>query len=241
MPRLAVVIPMFDEEAGAERCVRAVCAVLAEKVPDARLFVVDDSSRDRTPAVLGRLASEGLPFDIVRHDRNRGYGAALMTGAREAHRRGFEFALFMDSDLTDSPALIPTFAEKLAGDRWDLVKASRYLSAGGMSGVPLYRRVVSVVGNQLASRLFRMNIRDCTSGFRAVRLSLITDLDFQESGFPFILEELLWLKRRGARATELPHVLTSRAGPSSFRYSSSTLYRYLKYAVQAALVRRTDP
>jgi dolichol-phosphate mannosyltransferase len=242
--KLAVIIPMYEEEANAERCVRAVCDVLAQEVPAARLVAVNDGSKDGTLAVLKRLEAEGLPFIIANHEQNRGYGAALMTGAKEARAAGFEFGLFMDSDLTNDPALIPTFAKKLAGNQYDLIKASRYIEHGGMEGVPLYRQLVTIVGNKVASALFGMGIHDCTNGFHAVRLGLVCDEVFVERGFPMLLEELLALKKKGARATEIPYVLTSRKGgaaASKFTYSPKVVWSYLKYALLAAGVRASVP
>ncbi len=241
--RLAVVVPMFNEEQNAARCVRAICAALARDLPDGRLFVVDDGSADRTREILASLAAEGLPFTRVDHPYNMGYGAALVTGGRAARAAGFTYALFMDSDLTNDPALIRVFAEKLAGGAYDVVKASRYVAGGGMRGVPLWRQVPTRLGNWLATRLFGMGIRDCTNGFRAVRLSLFADLTFHERGFPQILEELLALKRQGARGTEIPYVLTARSegeGTSKFSYRPRVIAAYLKYALRAAVVRRPD-
>jgi glycosyltransferase involved in cell wall biosynthesis len=237
-PALAVVIPMYDEASGAERCVRTVTSVLAEQLPAARLFVVNDGSRDGTGAVLERLVNEGLPFTFVDLERNAGYGGALRAGAQRADRDGFTFALFMDSDLTNDPALIPAFWGLLSTGRYDVVKASRYVRGGGMRGVPAWRRWYTIVGNRIASRLFGMGIRDCTNGFRAVRLSALRGAELHERGFPSILEELLALKRRGARAAELPYVLTARDdGASKFSYAPRVLWAYLKYALLAAATR----
>lgn len=236
--RLAVIIPMFNEQGHAERCVRAVCAVLRDKLPGGRLFVVNDGSRDETPAILRRLSEENLPLTFVDQAQNGGYGAALLAGARRAYQDGFEFGLFMDSDLTNDPALIPRFAELLAGDQYDLVKASRYVPGGGMRGVPWQRQAVTIVGNKIASRLFGLGLRDCTNGFRAVRLSMIVDAQFHERGFPQIVEELLYLKQKGARVAELPYILSARQageGESKFNYRPQMFAAYLKYAVRAAL------
>jgi dolichol-phosphate mannosyltransferase len=240
---LAVIIPMYNEERNAERCVRAVCKVITDAVPDARLFVVNDGSKDRTLEILRKLAKEGIPVSIINHELNGGYGSALSSGIRHCHREGYEFGLFMDSDLTNDPGLIPAFAEKLAQGSYDVVKASRYIPNGGMKGVPAYRRGISIAGNQVASRLFGMGIRDCTNGFRAIRLSMVADLELKEKGFPMIMEELYHLKKKGARAGEIPYILTSRSaaeGASSFHYSFDTIYRYLKYAWQAAFIRRHE-
>jgi len=237
--RLAVIIPMYNEQRNAEKCVRAVCTVLSTHVAGAKLVLVNDGSRDRTGLILDALSREGLPFLRVDHETNMGYGAALVSGARAARQAGFEYGLFMDSDLTNDPALIPVFWERLSEGRYDLIKASRYVSGGGMNGVPVRRQLPSRLGNWLASKLFGMGIRDCTNGFRAVRLGLVADLTFRERGFPIILEELLALKKLGARAGEIPYVLTARssgAGESSFSYRPRVVATYLKYALKAALV-----
>jgi dolichol-phosphate mannosyltransferase len=237
---LAVVIPMYNEERGAARCVRAVCDVLAA-LPGTRLIAVNDGSSDGTEAVLREFVDKESQFRLVSYAGNRGYGGAVQAGFSAARAAGFEFALLMDSDLTNDPKLIPSFSAKLAEGRYDVVKASRYIPGGGMEGVPSYRQRYTIVGNRIAAALFRMGIRDCTNAFHAVRLRLIDDLEFKERGFSIVLEELLALKKRGARATEIPYILTSRAageGQSKFTYSPRVLWSYLKYALLAALVIR---
>jgi len=238
--KLAVIIPMFNEERGAERCVREVSKVITGSLPSSRLFVVDDGSRDRTREILRGLASPELPFTLVECAQNGGYGAALLEGARAAHAAGYDFGLFMDSDLTNDPALIPVFEEAVQHNV-DIVKASRYVANGGMEGVPWFRQVISRCGNVVASSLCRVGIHDCTNGFRAVRLSMLSGVRLQERGFPSIVEEVYLLKRAGARFSEVPYVLTSRTenqAGSKFRYNFSTFYRYFKYCVLAAFVVR---
>jgi dolichol-phosphate mannosyltransferase len=236
--KLAVIIPMFNEERGAERCVREVCRVLIESLPDSRLFVIDDGSSDGTARILRGLEAEQLPLTVVYCSQNRGYGAALLEGAGAARAASFDFGLFMDSDLTNDPALIPRFEAAIQGEV-DVVKASRYIAQGGMQGVPLYRQQISRWGNVVASTLCRVGVRDCTNGFRAVRLTLLANVQFKERGFPSIVEEVYLLKRAGARFSEIPYILTSRLDDqdgSKFRYNAQTFFKYLKYCVLAAFV-----
>ncbi len=233
--KLAVVVPMFNEEGNAERCVAEITKVLAG---ESQLIVVNDGSSDATLQRLEHAKTTAPALEIVSYSPNRGYGSALLAGAERAETLGYEFALFMDSDLTNDPSLIREFDTLFATDKYDLVKASRYVDGGGMEGVPAYRQAFTITGNWVARHLFRMGIRDCTNGFRAVRLEMLRGLELQERGFASILEELYWLKRRGARAVELPYVLTARTDESGskFSYRPAVLWRYLKYAIRAALL-----
>ena len=104
--------------------------------------------------------------------------------------------------------------------------------------MPFYRQRITIWGNRVASRLFGMGIKDCTNGFRAVRLSMIYPISFQENGFAVIMEELFHLKLQGARVVEIPYVLTAREDESGgkFSYSPTVIWSYLKYALRAAIV-----
>lgn len=234
---VAVVIPMYDEEAGAEACVAEVCRELAALPVPSRLIVVDDGSRDRTAAVLERAAADRPLVRVVRHEANRGYGAALRTGVEAAAEEGFEYVLFMDSDLTNSPADIPRFVEKMA-EGLDVIKATRYRLGGGFRGVPPARVRWSRLGNALARRLFRIGISDCTNGFRAVRTEILQRLRLRERRFPVIVEELWCCVFLARSFAEVPVMLTDRHSglrPTSFVYRPAVFWHYLKYALLAAL------
>jgi dolichol-phosphate mannosyltransferase len=230
-PSFAIVIPAHNEEAGIAACVRAVDAAL-EKLPnETALIVVDDGSRDGTADVLAEIAVAHPRLAVVRHRVNRGYGAGLRTGTEAAAERGLEWVLFMDSDLTNDPRYLVDFA-RLMGEDFDVIKASRYIPGGGVDGVPAWREWLSVMGNWVARLLFRVPVRDCTNGFRAVRTSLLNAIQLQENGFAVIMEELYRLRPLAKSYAEVPVVLTARTGeqvPSSFSFGPRAMARYLKY------------
>jgi dolichol-phosphate mannosyltransferase len=239
LPSFAVVIPMYDEEPGAERCVTEVCRELAGLPARSRLIVVDDGSRDRTGKVLERLAPGEPRLRVVKHPTNRGYGAALRSGCEAAHEEGFDYALFMDSDLTNAPSDIPRFVEKMA-EGADVIKASRYSGGGGIRGVPFRRWIISVLGNRIARQLYGLPIHDPTNGFRAVKLPLLLRMRLTESRFPVIMEELYWCRFLARTYAEVPVVLTNRQADqreTAFTYSPWMFARYLKYPVRAFLRR----
>ncbi len=234
---LAIVIPMFNEEAGAARCVAEVTAILAKLGRRCRLIVVEDGSRDRTVEVLEQ-ARRDVDFTLIRHDGNRGYATALRTGAAEARRLGYDYVLFMDSDLTNPPAHIVHFLPAIDSGA-DVIKACRYCSGGRVEGVPWWRYIISRMGNLLVTPLFGVGVRDATNGFRCLRTEVFLSLPYTERGFAGIMEELYWAKRRGCTFANVATTLYNRSQDlrrSSFSYKPATFYKYLRYAVKAALI-----
>lgn len=211
MSQITILAPAFNEEAV---ITAFVTRVLAETTPDTRLLVVDDGSSDATPRLLAELAGRHPRLKVVTHADNRGLGAALVTGFRAAET---PVVVTMDADLSHPLELVPRLA---AGcDSADAVFASRFVPGGGMTGVPLFRRVISRVGNGVMRRLLRVRVRDMTTGFRAYRTTALRDLELTGTRFETQLEITVRLVHRGARIDEIPLVLTTRAaGESKMRY-----------------------
>jgi dolichol-phosphate mannosyltransferase len=238
-----VIIPMYNEEPNAERCVRAVLQTLAALPHRSGVIVVDDGSSDRTGEILEGLRRERAALSVERHAHNCGYGRALQTGVARARAEGFAYALFMDSDLTNDPKYIPAFVDRML-ENVDVIKGSRYVAGGGMVGVPLHRTAVSIVGNKIAGWLLGVPVADCTNGFRAVKVDLLAKMRLTEPGFSVIMQELYFARFMGASFCEVPHTLTSRTAElraSAFRYRPRVFAQYLKYPIRACLgIRPTE-
>lgn len=232
---LAVVIPMFNEEQGALRCVTAVIKVLRNLPVRSMLIVVDDGSTDKTGKLLKSKATQYKKFlTLITHKKNQGYGTATQTGIDTARKKKATWVLHMDSDLTNDPKYITLFTTFMNTD-YDCIKGSRYIPQGKVQNVPVYRRAISFVGNSIASVFFNIGIRDCTNGFRMVRLKKLRGIRFKENDFSIILEELYYLKRNNAKFTEIPYVLTARADSRShFIYKPKIFLNYFKYAFKSA-------
>jgi dolichol-phosphate mannosyltransferase len=232
-----VVIPMYNEEAGVEACVKKVTAVLSQLSYKNALIVINDGSKDKTGDILAKVAVESPGLVVITHEKNKGYGAALKTGTYVAKQKGFKYVLFMDSDLTNDPGDIPKFVQKMV-EGIDVIKASRYTGSGRMEGVPLKRMAFSKMGNMIASPLFGVGIKDCTNGFRAVKVDILIKMNLTERGFPVIMQELYYSKYLARTFCEIPVVLTNRKTdqrPTAFVYKPGMFQKYLKYAVKAFL------
>lgn len=235
LPSFAVIIPMYNEKSGAQTCIRQVCAQLSLMPHRANLIVVNDGSKDGTKEVLATIEPVEQKLIVVTHPQNRGYGAAIRTGIRRAAEGGFDYALFMDSDLTNDPDDIPKFVAQMERGV-DVIKASRFIAGGGMEGVPWQRAILSNSGALVARVLFRVGLRDCTNGFRAVKVAILSRMDLRESGFSIIVEELYKAKWLARTFCEVPVVLTSRGRdrrPTSFCYTPEIFRKYLTFAFKA--------
>jgi len=123
-PLLTIVMPAYNEV----KTLRSIVdAVLAAPVASKELIIVDDGSKDGTRDLLpGEIAS--LPgVRVVLHPHNKGKGAALHTGFREA--RG-DYVLVQDADLEYDPHEYPKLLAPLLLDQADVVFGSRFLGGG---------------------------------------------------------------------------------------------------------------
>ncbi|MFM7293167.1 MAG: glycosyltransferase family 2 protein, partial [Planctomycetia bacterium] len=146
MPRLLTALPVYNEAAH-------VSGVLDEVLKHTSdILVVDDGSTDGTsPLLAARLERRG-DIRLVRHPRNRGYGAALATAFRETLAGPWDGLVTIDCDGQHQPQLIPAFIAALAGSSVgpsagqsvDIVSGSRYLRRfPGDSQPPAARRRIN--------------------------------------------------------------------------------------------------
>lgn len=234
---VAIIIPMYNEEKVAHKCIVSVIREIKKIPTKISIFIVNDGSTDKTQAILNyEKRKYGMLLYIFNHKKNKGYGGALQTGISQAIKEKFDFYLTMDSDLTNPPKYIHDFIYAIE-DNIDCIKASRYIKGGKMINVPLYRQLISIIGNFLASLIFNVGIRDCTNGFKLVRLSKLKGVRFKEKNFSIILEEMYILKKRKARFIEIPNILYARTNTlSHFRYRPKIFYDYFKYVLKAAFI-----
>jgi dolichol-phosphate mannosyltransferase len=241
-PALAVVVPVYNEGPTIEEGLRAIVGAALRHPGRSVVIAVDDGSTDGSRETLTRLAGELDGLEVELHERNQGYGQALRTGAARARREGYDYAAFIDSDLTNPPEDLLTIG-RLAAEGHTYIKASRFIPGGSMASVPARRRGVSVLGNLVGSALFGAGVRDVTNGFRAVRLDLLERWPLHETDFSCIVEELSWALRDGVRPVEFPSTLTARTEDqraSAFPYSARLIGKYLTYALRAR-ARRSIP
>jgi dolichol-phosphate mannosyltransferase len=209
--KFLVIMPTFNEINSLAETVRNLFA----NVPNVDLLIVDDSSPDGTGSLADALAFENSKISVLHRQQKLGLGPAYVAGFHYANSQGYNFVVEMDADGSHRGVDLPKLLD-LASD-YDLVIGSRYVTGGGSHGWPLYRRLISRVGNIYTSVILGAKIKDITAGFRLYRLAFLMPLleDVSAHGYAFQVE-LAWRSRQaGGRIIEVPILFEERAHGAS--------------------------
>ncbi len=183
-------LPVFNE-------VKTVNEVLDEVVRySPHVLVVDDGSTDGTSELLARRND----IYLVKHETNRGYGAALVTAFEYAATNGFEILVTIDCDGQHEPQRIRQFVTACKHTGADIVSGSRYLkSFDADTPPPIERREINYQVTQMLNEKLEFGLTDAFCGFKAYRTAAVKQLDIKETGYAMPLE--LWVQAACKRLT----------------------------------------
>jgi glycosyltransferase involved in cell wall biosynthesis len=199
---LSVVIPACNEEGALARTLEEVASVL----PGAEILVVDDGSTDGTPALASRLGVR-----VISHPYQKGNGAAIKTGARQATGG---IIVFMDGDGQHRPEDIPRLLAKL-DEGFDMVVGAR---VSRKSQASLHRAAANGFYNRFATWMTNHEVPDLTSGFRVVKASLFKRfLYLLPNGFSYPTTITMAFFRSGYSVAYEPIEVDKRIGKSHIR------------------------
>lgn len=200
-PWATVIIPAFNEEGGLAAVLHDLAALDDDRI---EVLVVDDGSIDRTAAVATAAGAR-----LVRHERNRGKGAAVRTGL--SHARGERIAV-IDADGTYPAHEVPAMLGRL--DTHDLVFGARVI---GRANIPRVNRL----GNAAFSAAIRLAsgaaAADPLTGLYAARRSDLLALELQAKGFGIETEIVMKGTAMGLRAVDHPVSYGARVGSTKLR------------------------
>jgi glycosyltransferase involved in cell wall biosynthesis len=188
--RLTVIIPALNESGNIRQLVHEVQATVPAEV-----IVVDNGSTDSTAQEARQAGAK-----VVGEPR-RGYGYACAAGVAETDQS--DILVFLDGDYSFAPSDLPSLLAPIDENRADLVLGSRALGHIAPGAMPPHQRF----GNQMVSRLmnilYGLSITDL-GPYRAIRRSLLVQLDMQEMTFGWPTEMIVKAAHHGARIVEVP-------------------------------------
>jgi GTP:adenosylcobinamide-phosphate guanylyltransferase len=184
-------IPAYNEEKTIAKVV-----LKAKKYVD-KVIVCDDGSTDMTAEI-----AEAVGAKVIRHERNKGYGAALASLFKAAREENASAMIILDADLQHNPDDIPKLLSSIIKGEADIVIGSRFLNGKGQ--LPKYRSLGIKVITELTKRVSYKDITDAQSGFRAYSREAIHSITPSEQGMGASTEILLKAKEHGLRIKEIP-------------------------------------
>jgi glycosyltransferase involved in cell wall biosynthesis len=230
MSILSIVIPAYNEEDGIDHVINRVLATrpaFTQIGVEIEFIIVDDGSRDKTAALIARYPDVRL----IRHIKNRGYGAAIKTGFR--HATG-EYLAFLDADATYPPENLPDLMRAAMDQGGDMVVASRM--SGAASEMPLTRRVGNTAFAILLSLIGNTTVRDTASGMRVIRRSKLESLYPLPDGLQFTPAMSTRALHENLKVIEVPTPYSERVGRSKlsvvrdgFRFTNAIVWTALAY------------
>ena len=188
--KIIAVIPAYNSAAALSCLLPAVKARLSD------IVVVDDGSTDETSLVSSRGSAR-----IIKHDANRGKGAALKTGFAYALDNGYDLIITLDSDGQHDPGYIPLFLQAYNKTGADLIIGSR---AGNKGNMPRDRRFSNWVTSRILSLLLKKPIEDSQCGYRLISRKLLESISLESEKFELETEMIIKAVRAGIEIEFLP-------------------------------------
>jgi dolichol-phosphate mannosyltransferase len=231
-------------------CYRArdnVLGVLAEVPPSVnRVFCVDDGCPENTGGLIEERCQDPR-VTVLRHERNRGVGAATVTGYRAALAAGAEVVVKIDADGQMDPRAILNFVRPIIAGEYDYAKGNRFYRPEGLAAMPWTR----LVGNAALSFLAKLStgywdVLDPNNGYTAVHAAVLRSIPLEKLAESYFFEADILFRLSTVRAAVADIAMDSvyRGESSSLRIHAVAapfllrhLANFLKRIVYAYFVR----
>lgn len=201
--RLSVLVPVFNERSTVGEVIRRMRRVTLPDQLELEIVVVDDGSTDGTDEVLAALEDSTVRW--LRHEVNRGQGAAIRTGLSRA--RG-DLVLVQDADPEYDPQDWPALLKPIMSGRATVVYGTRSLDE--RQTMPLVEHVGHRLVSVAADRLYNTNLTDLHTCYKLFDRAVLDSIVIEPNGFGFEPEVTAEMLRRGVPIYQLPNTGAGR-------------------------------
>jgi glycosyltransferase involved in cell wall biosynthesis len=207
VPSLSVFFPEYNEEANVENMVKAAQAIIPEVAEKWEIIPVNDGSKDKTGEIIDRLAKADPHVKPVHHEKNQGYGGAVISGLKAST---MDLVFFTDGDLQFDLREITLLLEKL--DEGDLILGFRKNRRD-----PWNRKLNAFLWGSLVKFLFGFKVKDVDCAFKLIKRKVLDKVEVSAGGAMVSTELLARAHKAGFKfvevgVTHLPRVAGTQTG-----------------------------
>jgi glycosyltransferase involved in cell wall biosynthesis len=178
--KIIVVLPAYN----AGKTIAQTIAEIPFDLVD-EYVVVDDASTDNTIEVASSLNVKNL----IRHDKNKGYGGNQKTCYNTALELGGDIIIMLHPDYQYTPKLIPSMAYLIASGLYPVVIASRILGKGALrGGMPMYKYISNRLLTWVQNLLINQKLSEYHSGYRAFSREVLEKVNYQVNSDDFVFD-----------------------------------------------------
>ncbi len=216
--KIVVVMPAYNAETTLESTYKEIPFDIVDEV-----IVVDDASKDKTVDVAHNLGIK----HIIKHEKNKGYGGNQKTCYNKAIELGADIIIMVHPDYQYTPKLIPSMANLIAQDLYDVVLGSRILGKGALAGgMPFYKFVFNRFLTLFQNICLKEKLSEYHTGYRAFSRSVLEKIDYHKNSDNFVFDNqmLAQIVYAGFNIGEVSCPTKYFAESSSINFKNSTVY-----------------
>lgn len=216
--RVVVVLPAYN----AEKTLSQTYSEIPFDVVD-DVVLVDDYSSDNTFEEAHRLNIK----HIIKHDKNKGYGANQKTCYDKALKLDADIIVMLHPDYQYTPKLITAMCSLIANDVYPVVLGSRILGKGALKGgMPIYKYIANRFLTFVQNLLINQKLSEYHSGYRAYDRKVLEKINYQKNSDDFIFDNqvLIQIFKAGFEIGEISCPTKYFADASSINFRSSMKY-----------------
>jgi hypothetical protein len=187
-----------------------------------RILLVDDASADATVSV-----ATALNLDVIRHQRNLGYGGNQKTCYQRALQMGADVVVMLHPDGQYDPAIIPNLCRVIEAGEADIVLGSRWLGIDpAKAGMPWWKRLGNRFLTATENRVLGLKLSEYHTGYRAYSRRFLETIPFLENSDDFVFDTQVLIQAAtfGFEIGEVPAIGRYHEDASSVSFRTSTVY-----------------
>ena len=206
MNKTLIFTATYNESENIEKLVETI--FIKNEVID--LLVIDDNSPDKTFEILEKISKTNDNLIVVKRERKLGLNTAHIMAYEYALNNNYDKLITLDADFSHDPNEITKIIDFL--DKYDFVIGSRYIE-GGKNVQPVFRYLISYLGNKLIKLVLKINLNEFTTSYRGFNLKKLNNFNLNQikgKGYSFFMETIYQIHSKGIIIKQIPIYFADR-------------------------------